>query len=213
MAMFLVFGPTFFTWFYLETLFPQEDRREGFRTMLLGGLILVPFLVIPVSLKHLFPFSYEGWALFGRGIVFDLVLPLCCLVAGYAVWLRKRLMVPLQEQVRRFLVFGAGGLFPLALHAHFSFQGWEEGLQYLLIPFLWIQLLYLGAVFLGIWYGSVRWQRFLILGAGIGWMVLLGWFAYLYRVNIRFIPWILIPGSFVAATIGFPRLIEKIRYL
>ncbi|GEM_PF-2372488 len=211
MALFLLFGPTLFVWYYLETHMPDWDRREGIHTFLSGVLLVLPFLIIHGIFRSLFPISAEGWKLFAKGILLDLFFPVLYILSGYVWWHRKRIVVPLPSQVLRFLTFGAGGLVPIALQAHLSFQGWEEGLQYLLIPFLWIQILYLGALCVGVWFSTVRWERVLVLGAGILWMFLLGWFSYLYRVNIRFISWILILGSFVGNVLIFPKLMDKVR--
>lgn len=213
MALFLLFGPPFFVWYTLETRFPDWDRREGLRTFLMGGLVILPFLFLHGFLRTLFPISVEGWSLFAKGLLIDLALPLLYIMAGYVWWYRKRIVISLPEQVGRFLTFGAGGMIPIAFQAHLSFRGWEEGFQYLLIPFLWIQLVCLGALLLGVWFSTVRWERILVMGAGIVWTLLLGWFSYLYRINYRSISWIFILGSFIAAAVMFPRLIEKLKYL
>ncbi|MCX7788626.1 MAG: hypothetical protein N2442_13130 [Spirochaetes bacterium] len=213
MALFLIFGPPFFVWYYLETHIPDWDRKEGIHTFLYGTLLTLPSLLIHGIFQSLFPISTEGWRLFAKGFLLDLIIPLCYILGGYVWWHRKRIAIPLPTQVFRFLTFGAGGLVPIALQAHLSFHGWEEGLQYLLVPLLWIQLLFVGALSIGVWFSTVRWERFLVLGIGFIWVFLLAWFCYLYRINIRFIAWILILGSFVGSIIVFPKLWEKVRYL
>lgn len=213
MVFFLLFGPAFFIWFYLETHFPAWDRRKGLHTFFYGALLTLPFFFIHGFPQGLFSISDEGWKLFAKGFFLDQFLPLLYLLVGYVWWHRKEIMISVSEQVARFLAFGAGGLIPIALRAHLSFRGWEEGLQYLLIPFVWIQLLYVGSLSVGIWFFTVRWERFLVIGAGLGWMLLLGWFSYLYRGNLRFVSWILICVSFMVATIIFPKLIDRAKYL
>ncbi len=213
MAVFLLFGPTLFVWYYMETHMPSWDRKEGLHTFLWGALLALPFFLVYGTFGSMFSLSVEGWKLFAKGFFLDLVLPLFYILASYVLWHRKRLVVSILEQGRRFLAFGAGGFFPIALQAHISFRGWEEGFQYLLIPFLWIQLLYVGCLSLGVWFSTVRWERFLVIGGGMLLIFLMGWFSYLYRVNIRFISSLLILGSFVATTIIFPKLIDKVKYL
>lgn len=213
MVFFLLFGPAFFIWFYLETQGHAWDRRKGLKTFLSGALLTLPFFFIHGIFLSLGSISAEGWRLFAKGFFLDQFLPLLYILAGYVWWHRKAIMISIPEQVVRFLAFGAGGLIPIAFRTHLSFHGWEEGFQYLLIPFVWIQLLYVGALYVGVWFFTVRWERFLVIGAGIGWLFLLGWGGYLYRVNLRFVAWILILGSFVAAGTIFPKVIERVKYL
>ncbi|MFQ3619621.1 MAG: hypothetical protein SNJ78_01630 [Spirochaetales bacterium] len=213
MVLFLVLGIPLFVWFLLERFFSPIDYKEKSKLFFWGALYILPFLFLQGFLYRSFQAAYEGWMLYIRGVAIEILFPFIYIVAGFLLHHRRSFPRSYLLQVENFLCFGSGSMVLLAIQLHLRFQGWEEGLIYLLLPLIWIQLLGVSALAWAVWHHSYRWERFGVVGGSLFWMLLLGWFMYMYRINYRSLAWLFVLGSFIAFTLLFPHVKEKLRYL
>jgi hypothetical protein len=213
MMLFLLFGVPVYIWFINELYFSPYDRIARVRDFLWGFVVCILLLPIRSAVGKAWGLPYEGWSLFLSGLFIDLLLPGLYLALAYGIVYRKDIFKLVSGQVERFLAFFSGASVPLSIQTSVTFRGWEEGLVYLLLPFIWIHLGILVALMCSVWFSSSRKERYVVLIGGSGWICLLGWFEYLYRINYRLVSGFLILCGFLGITLLFPRLMNRIRYL